>query len=37
MAKKLRELLQIMVAEDGADLFLSVGTRPTLRGGKGIY
>src|SRR3989304_4957288 len=37
MAKPLKELLGIMVAEDGADLFLSVDKQPTMRGGKGIY
>ncbi len=37
MAKTLTQMLQQMVAEDGADLFLSMGTNPTIRGGKGIY
>lgn len=37
MAKPLKELLKIMVEEDGADIFLSVGKQPTMRGGKGIY
>jgi twitching motility protein PilU len=30
-------MLRTMVAQDAADLFLSVGSRPTIRGGQGIY
>ncbi|NUN96516.1 MAG: PilT/PilU family type 4a pilus ATPase [Candidatus Omnitrophica bacterium] len=30
-------MLKTMVDQDGADLFLSVGAPPTIRGGKGIY
>lgn len=37
MPKTLTQMLQQVVAEDGADLFLSVGTKPTIRGGRGIY
>ncbi|MCA9440903.1 MAG: Flp pilus assembly complex ATPase component TadA, partial [Candidatus Omnitrophica bacterium] len=37
MPKTLTQMLQQMVAEDGADLFISVGTKPTIRGGRGIY
>ncbi len=37
MPLNLHQMLRIMVDQDGADLFLSVGTRPTIRGGKGIY
>lgn len=36
MALPLREMLTTMVEEDGADLYLSVGARPTLRTGAGI-
>ncbi len=36
MPPSLEQMLKEMVERDGADLFLSVGTRPTVRGGKGI-
>jgi len=37
MPLSLDEMLKMMVEQDGADLFLSVGAQPTIRGGKGIY
>ena len=37
MPLNLLQMLKVMVDQDGADLFLSVGSRPTIRGGKGIY
>lgn len=36
MALSLREMLTTMVEQEGADLYLSVGARPTLRTGAGI-
>lgn len=37
MPPSLEQMLKMMVEQDGADLFLSVGTQPTIRGGKGIF
>jgi twitching motility protein PilU len=37
MPQTLEQMLKTMVDQDGADLFLSVGAPPTIRGGKGIY
>jgi twitching motility protein PilU len=31
------QMLTLMVEQDGADLFFSVGAKPTIRGGRGIY
>lgn len=37
MAFTIDEMLKMLVDQDGADLFLSVGAPPTIRGGRGIY